>query len=165
VDRIREIMPECSISGDIIAGFCSENEQDQQDTIDIMKYSQYDFGYMYLYSERPGTLAQKRYTDDIPDDIKLSRLQEIIETQNSMSLGIFKKDIGKVHKVLIDGNSKKNEADWKGRNSQNKTVVFPKLENKHSIGDYVHVKIESCTQGTLLGNIVMPRRINKQNQK
>ena len=154
VDRIREILPGCGISSDIIAGFCYETEEDHQDTIRIMEYSRYDFSYMFFYSERPGTLAQRRYIDDVPEETKKRRLQEIVEIQNRLSLESNKNDIGKVFKVLIEGNSKKNEAEWKGRNSQNKVIVFPKTGNSFHKGDYVTVRVNDCTQATLLGKVI-----------
>ena len=152
VDRIREILPDCGISSDVIAGFCTEEEDDHKDTLDIMDYSKYDFSYMFFYSERPGTLAQRRYKDDIPEEIKKRRLQEIVEAQNRLSLESNKKDIGKTFKVLIEGDSKKSETEWKGRSSQNKVIVFPKTKNGLKKGDYVMVEVTDCTQATLLGN-------------
>jgi tRNA-2-methylthio-N6-dimethylallyladenosine synthase len=146
-------MPDCGISSDIIAGFCTEEEQDHKDTLAVMEYSRYDFSYMFFYSERPGTLAQRRYKDDIHEEVKKRRLQEIVEVQNRLSLVSNKKDIGKTFKVLIEGDSKKNEAEWKGRNSQNKVIVFPKKNNELKKGDYVTVKVTACTQATLLGKI------------
>ena len=107
IDRIREIMPDCGISSDIIAGFCTETEEDHQDTLDLMKYSRYDFSYMFFYSERPGTLAARRYTDDVPEAVKKRRLEEIVKLQNSLSRESNKRDIGKTFKVLIEGDSKK----------------------------------------------------------
>ncbi|WP_018627435.1 tRNA (N6-isopentenyl adenosine(37)-C2)-methylthiotransferase MiaB [Niabella aurantiaca] len=155
VDRIRELLPDCSITSDIIAGFCSETDQDHQDTLSIMDYSNYVYGYMFYYSERPGTLAQRRYKDDIPLELKKKRLQEIIEKQNQLSLNDYKKDIGKPYKVLIDGDSKRSSEQWVGRNSQNKVVIFSKQENAaHKKGDYVLVRIDDCTQATLFGTIV-----------
>lgn len=155
VKRIKEIMPDCAISADIITGFCTETEQDHEDTLDIMRQSQYEYSYMFAYSERPGTLAAKRYTDDVPDDIKKRRLDEIVKLQNNLSLETNKKDIGKVFEVLIEGNSKKSDLQWMGRNSQNKVMVFDKLENSTlQPGSFVHVVAESCTQGTLMGKIV-----------
>ncbi len=154
VDRIKEIMPDCSISADIIAGFCTETEEDHQETLNIMEYSSYDYSYMFFYSERPGTLAQRRYKDDIPEDVKKRRLQEIIEMQNKLSQENYKKDIDATFEVLIDGESKKDKNKWKGRNSQNKVLVFPKDDYNYQLGDYVHVKVHGCTQGTLFGNIV-----------
>ncbi len=155
VKRIKEIMPDCAISADIITGFCTETEQDHEDTLDIMRQSQYEYSYMFAYSERPGTLAAKRYTDDVPDEIKKRRLDEIVKLQNSLSLETNKKDIGKVFEVLIEGNSKKSDKQWMGRNSQNKVMVFDKIENSQlQPGSFVHVIAESCTQGTLMGKIV-----------
>lgn len=154
VDEIREIIPDCSITSDIIAGFCTETEAEHQETLSIMDYSQYDLSYMFFYSERPGTLAQRRYKDDIPLDVKKRRLQEIIEKQNELSLINYKKDVGKTFKVLIDGDSKRSADDWVGRSSQNKVVVFPKNGAAHKKGDYVDVRINDCTQATLFGEIV-----------
>ena len=155
VKRIKEIMPDCAISADIITGFCTETEQDHQDTLDIMRQSKYEYSYMFAYSERPGTLAAKRYTDDIPDEVKKRRLDEIVKLQNSLSLETNKLDIGKVFEVLIEGNSKKSEFQWMGRNSQNKVMVFDKIENTQlQPGSFVRVMAESCTQGTLMGKIV-----------
>lgn len=154
VDRIREIVPDCGISSDFIAGFCSETEEEHQDTLSIMDYSQYDYSYMYYYSERPGTLAAKRYADDIPEDVKKRRLQEIVDKQYLLSLHSNQRDVGGTYKVLIEGNSKKDEQSWMGRNSQNKVIVFPKENHPLQKGDYVMVKINSCTKGTLLGTII-----------
>lgn len=154
VDRIREIIPDCGISSDIIAGFCSETEEEHQDTLSIMDYSRYDMSYMFFYSERPGTLAAKRYEDDVPEEVKKRRLQEIVEVQNRLSRESNLHDIGKTFKVLIEGNSKRSEADWMGRTSQNKVVVFPKEQYQLHKGDYVTVAVKDCTQATLLGSIV-----------
>lgn len=155
VDRIREIVPDCSISADIISGFCTETEEDHADTLSIMEYAGYDYSYMFFYSERPGTLAARRYKDDIPEEVKKRRLNEIIAVQNRMSLERNRFDIGKTFKVLIEGESKKSDADWMGRNSQNKVVVFPKGNLALAKGDYVWVKVNECTQGTLLGEIAV----------
>jgi tRNA-2-methylthio-N6-dimethylallyladenosine synthase len=154
VDRIRTIMPDCGISSDIIAGFCTEEEKDHKETLDIMEFCRYDFSYMFFYSERPGTLAQRRYKDDVPEEIKKKRLQAIVEVQNRLSLQSNKKDIGKNFKVLLEGDSKRSEKDWTGRNSQNKVIVFPKENYELKKGDYVTVKVTGCTQATLLGEIV-----------
>lgn len=153
VDRIREIMPECGISSDIIAGFCTETEEDHQDTLSIMKYSRYDMSYMFFYSERPGTLAARRYTDDVPEAVKKSRLNEIVKLQNALSRESNLQDIGKTCKVLIEGNSKRSDKDWSGRNSQNKVVVFPKEQYTLNKGDYAMVKVNDCTGATLIGKI------------
>jgi tRNA-2-methylthio-N6-dimethylallyladenosine synthase len=153
VDRIREVMPDCGISSDIIAGFCTETNEDHNDTLDIMEFSRYDMSYMFIYSERPGTLAQRRYADDVQEEIKKRRLLEIVGLQNRLSLESNRKDIGKTFKVLIEGNSKKSDGDWMGRNTQNKVIVFPKGNARLGKGDYVMVKVHDCTQATLLGKI------------
>jgi tRNA-2-methylthio-N6-dimethylallyladenosine synthase len=154
IDRIREIIPGCGISSDIIAGFCSETEEDHQDTLELMGRSKYDMSYMFYYSERPGTLAARRYTDDVPLEIKKKRLDEIVKLQNRLSLESNRRDIGAVCKVLIEGNSKKSDSDWMGRNSQNKVVVFSKKEGLFNKGDYAIVKIKECTGATLIGEAV-----------
>jgi tRNA-2-methylthio-N6-dimethylallyladenosine synthase len=153
VARIKEIMPECTVSSDIIAGFCTETEQDHQDTISIMQAAQYDYSYMYFYSERPGTLAAKRYEDDIPEEVKKRRLQEIVDVQWTLSNESNKRDVGKSFEVLIEGDSKKSDAEWMGRTSQNKVVVFPKLNHPVKKGDYVEIFIAGFTKGTLLGTL------------
>jgi len=154
VTRIRELLPECGISADIIAGFCTETEEDHQDTLSIMEHSKYDMSYMFFYSERPGTLAARRYADDIPEEIKKRRLQEIVQLQNKLSLESNQRDLGKTFEVLIEGDSKKSTADWMGRNSQNKVIVFPKEQYPLKKGDYVQVQVTDCTQATLLGKII-----------
>ena len=154
VDRIREIIPDCGISSDIIAGFCTEEDNDHKDTIDIMEYSRYDMSYMFFYSERPGTLAERRYKDDVPLDVKKKRLQEIVDVQGKLSHTSNKMDIGKTFAVLIEGESKKSDKDWMGRSSQNKVIVFPKEAYDLKKGDYVTVKVNGCTQATLLGTII-----------
>ena len=153
VDRIRAIIPDCGISSDVIAGFCTETEEDHENTLAIMRYSKYDMSYMFMYSERPGTLAQRRYADDVPEEIKKRRLTEIVGLQNRLSLESNQKDLGKTYKVLIEGDSKRSSADWMGRNTQNKVVVFPKNGYNFKKGDYVNVKVNDCTQATLLGHI------------
>jgi tRNA-2-methylthio-N6-dimethylallyladenosine synthase len=154
VDRIRELLPGCGLSSDIIAGFCTETQVDHQDTLDMMNYAGYDFSYMFFYSERPGTLAHRRYKDDIPEAVKKSRLQEIVALQGKLSLQSNHNDLGKTFEVLIESDSKKTDRDWMGRNSQNKVVVFPKGNSNHAPGQYVSVKITGCTQATLLGELV-----------
>jgi tRNA-2-methylthio-N6-dimethylallyladenosine synthase len=119
-----------------------------------MEYSKYDFSYMFFYSERPGTLAQRRYKDDIPEDVKKRRLAEIIALQGKLSHASNKQDLGKTFKVLIEGNSKKSDKDWAGRSSQNKVIIFPKGNREQKKGDYVWVRVKDCTQATLLGEIV-----------
>ena len=155
VDRIRQIMPDCGISSDIIAGFCTEEDPDHNDTLSIMEYSKYDMSYMFFYSERPGTLAERRYKDDVPEPVKKRRLQEIVEVQNRLSLESNKKDIGKSFVVLIEGDSKRSNKDWMGRNSQNKVIVFPKEDYQLKKGDYAAVRVNGCTQATLLGQIAI----------
>jgi len=154
VDRIRALVPGCGISSDIIAGFCTETEEDHRDTLDMMAFAGYDMSYMFFYSERPGTLAQRRYEDDIPEPVKKRRLQEIVNLQGQLSHASNRADLGKTFKVLIEADSKRNAGDWMGRNSQNKVVVFGKGDRVHRPGDYVQVRITDCTQATLLGEIV-----------
>jgi tRNA-2-methylthio-N6-dimethylallyladenosine synthase len=153
IDRIYEIMPDCAISSDIITGFCSETEEEHQDTMSIIEYSNYSMSYMFFYSERPGTLAARKFEDDIPLEVKKRRLTEVIRVQNAISLKHNQKDIGKVFKVLIEGDSKKSDLDFKGRNSQNKVIVFPK-EDGLKAGDYTWVMVESASSATLKGHIV-----------
>src|SRR5690606_27899297 len=126
VDRIREIMPECAITSDVITGFCSETEEDHQDTLRIMEYSNYDLSYMFSYSERPGTLAERRYEDDVPEEVKKRRLTGVIAMQRKMTVANYNKDIGHIYGGLIEGTSKRSEEQWSGRTSQNKVTVFPK---------------------------------------
>lgn len=152
VDNIYKIIPEMALSQDMIAGFCGETEQDHQDTLDLMQHVKYSFGFMFAYSERPGTLAAKKMEDDIPFAIKKRRLQEIINLQQEHSLYRAKEHVGQVQEVLIEGTSKKSDQHWKGRNTQNTVVVFPKEHYK--MGDFVNVKIEDCTSTTLLGTAV-----------
>ena len=149
IDKIRTIIPDCSISQDMIAGFPTETEQDHQDTLSLMEYVKYNFGYMYSYSERPGTLAGRKMKDDISEEIKARRLQEIVDLQQKHSWFRSEEFIGKTVEVLVEKVSKKSDKEFSGRNSQSITVVFPK-EN-YKIGDFVNVKIESCTSGTLKG--------------
>ncbi len=153
VAKIREILGiECGISSDMITGFCTETEEEHQDTLTLMDLVEYDYSYMFFYSERPGTLAAKKWADDISLDVKKRRLDEIIKKQNELSLKRNQTEVGKVQKVLIEGTSKRSAEHLQGRNSANKVVIFPK-ENKMK-GQYVHVLIESCTGGTLIGKIV-----------
>jgi tRNA-2-methylthio-N6-dimethylallyladenosine synthase len=154
IKRIREIMPDAGISSDIITGFCTETDEDHHDTLTLMEYARYDMSYMYFYSERPGTLAAKRYKDDIPEEVKRKRLSEVVKLQNQLSLISNKKDIGKTFSVLIEGDSKKSDGDWMGRSSQNKVVVFSKENGVHKKGDYVSVMITECTGATLIGNAI-----------
>ncbi|MGZ3888031.1 MAG: tRNA (N6-isopentenyl adenosine(37)-C2)-methylthiotransferase MiaB [Flavisolibacter sp.] len=154
VSRIREVLPDCGISSDVIAGFCSETEEDHQETLKVMEFAGYDMSYMFFYSERPGTLAQRRYQDDIPEEVKKRRLQEIVALQGRLSHKSNQRDLGKTFRVLIEADSKKTDRDWMGRNSQNKVIVFPKGDRHHQPGDYVQVKVIDCTQATLLGALV-----------
>ncbi|MBY0424900.1 MAG: tRNA (N6-isopentenyl adenosine(37)-C2)-methylthiotransferase MiaB, partial [Cytophagales bacterium] len=150
IDAIRSILGErCGISTDVIAGFCGETEEDHQETLSLMEYAQFDFGYMFTYSERPGTPAAKKFADDVPEDVKKRRLSEIISLQNSMSLKRNLPDVGKVHRVLAEGVSKKSDSDLSGRNSENKVVIFPKGNYKK--GDYVDILVNDCSQATLFG--------------
>lgn len=154
VEAIWKILPDCGISADIIAGFCTETEEDHQQTLDMMEFSKYDYSYMFYYSERPGTLAQRRFRDDIPEEVKKRRLAEIVSLQNRLSFESNQMDLGSISEVLIEGDSRKSDKDWMGRNSRNKVVVFPKENALLKKGDYVKVKIHDCTQGTLLGTMV-----------
>lgn len=153
IDRIRAILGEdCGISHDMIAGFCTETEAEHQDTLSLMDYVKYDYGYMFAYSERPGTPAAKKYADDIPEEVKKRRLQEIIAKQQEHSLYRNKQAIGQIQRVLIEGFSKKSTEDLQGRNDHNKVVVFPKKH--YQKGQYVNVLIKDCTTATLLGTVV-----------
>jgi tRNA-2-methylthio-N6-dimethylallyladenosine synthase len=156
IAKIREIIPDCSITTDIIAGFCSETEDDHKQTLSLMNEVNYDFAYMFKYSERPNTKAARQLKDDVPDEIKTKRLNEIIKFQNHLSLESNRRDIGKTFKALIDGFSKRSDEYFSGRTSQNKTVVFPK-EN-YNIGDFANVRIISCTSATLIGEIVEEKK-------
>lgn len=153
IDAIRRIIPGCAISTDIITGFCSETEQEHKDTLAMMDYVQYDFAYMFMYSERPGTLAAKRYADDIPEAVKSSRLREIVARQQQHSHARLQTQLGKVQKVLIEGFSKKSNKDYCGRSDQNAMVVFPVGEN-YKPGQYVNVLVERTTTATLIGSVV-----------
>lgn len=153
VDAIRRILgEECGISSDMIAGFCTETEEDHQDTLSLIDYVKYDFSYMFYYSERPGTLAEKKYKDDIPLEVKKRRLNEIIAKQKEVSYYRNMLDINKIHKVLIEGPSKRSDEYLQGRNSANKVVVFPKKHYKK--GDYVNVLVNDCSSATLFGEVV-----------
>ncbi|NCX95670.1 MAG: tRNA (N6-isopentenyl adenosine(37)-C2)-methylthiotransferase MiaB [Chitinophagia bacterium] len=151
VSRIREIIPGCGLSTDIITGFCSETEAEHQDTLSLMEAVKFDMAYMFAYSERPGTLAARRFTDDVPEDVKKRRLNEIIDLQNQHSRQSYAQDVGTVCQVLIEGDSKRSATDWCGRNSQNKMVVFPKTHADEAPGTYVDVKILHATSATLIG--------------
>jgi tRNA-2-methylthio-N6-dimethylallyladenosine synthase len=152
IDAIRRIMPDCAISTDIISGFCTETYQEHLDTIDVMNYVKYEYAYMFKYSERPNTLAQRKFKDDVPEDEKTKRLTEIINLQQQHSLERNKAAVGKTYKVLVEGVSKRSAEHLFGRNSQNAVIVFPKKNFKP--GDYVNVKVNDCTSATLLGEAV-----------
>jgi tRNA-2-methylthio-N6-dimethylallyladenosine synthase len=152
ISAIRAIMPECAISTDIITGFCTETEDDHKETLSLMECAGYDFAYMFKYSERPGTRAARKYNDDVPEEIKTKRLNEIISLQNKLSVRSKKQDVGRVFEVLIEDFSKRSQDHLSGRTSQNKVVVFP--GNGRRKGEYVNVKIESNTSATLLGKII-----------
>lgn len=154
VKRIREYMPDCGLSTDVISGFCTETEDEHQDTLSLMELCRFDMAYMFSYSERPGTLAARRYTDDVPEDVKKRRLEEIIRLQNGHSRESYRADIGKEFEVLIESVSKRSDQHWSGRNSQNKVVVFPMEGRNLKKGDYVTVHITDATSATLLGNMV-----------
>jgi tRNA-2-methylthio-N6-dimethylallyladenosine synthase len=149
INKIKEILPDCDISTDIIAGFCGETEQDHQDTLSLMKKVGYAYAFMFKYSVRAGTKAAEKFEDDIPEELKIKRLEEIIALQKQLSLESNKRDIGKTFEVLIEGVSKRSDQHLFGRNPQNKVCVFPKKDFK--IGEYVALKIARCTAGTLIG--------------
>ena len=151
IEAIRRILPQCSISTDLITGFCTETELDHDQTLQLMQWVGYDFAFMFKYSERPNTKAARKLTDDVPEEVKTQRLTQIIELQGKLSEESKQKDIGKSYEVLIEGESKKSSDQYFGRTSQNKVVVFSK--GNYRIGDYAYVKITSCTQATLIGEI------------
>lgn len=148
VAKIREAMPGCGITTDVIAGFCSETEEDHQDTLDIFREVGFDYAYMFYYSERPGTMAARHFPDDVSLEVKTRRLNEIIALQNQLSLDSNLKDVGKKFKVLVEGPSKKNPDELCGRTGSNKMCVFP--DKVHKAGDYVEVEVMSCTSATLI---------------
>jgi len=149
IEAIRRIMPECSISTDLIAGFCTETEDDHRDTLSLMEQAQFDFAFMFKYSVRPNTLAARKMTDDVPEKVKTRRLQEIIALQGRLSAESKQRSVGKIYEVLAESVSKKSTAELSGRNSQNMVTVFPK--GNHRPGDYVQVQITGCTKATLIG--------------
>lgn len=153
IDKIKEIIPEIALSHDIIAGFCGETEEEHKETLSLMEYVKYDFGYMFAYSERPGTPAHRKMADDVPEDVKKRRLQEIIDLQQIHSKQRMDGYLGKTFEVLIEGNSKKDENEWFGRTSQNTVMVFPKREGTKP-GDFVMVRADRCTSATLIGEMV-----------
>ena len=152
VAKIREILPGCGITTDVIAGFCSETEEDHQQTLELFRKVGFDYAYMFYYSERPGTLAARHYPDDVPLDVKTRRLNEIIALQSELSLKSNQNDIGKTFRVLVEGPSKKNPEELCGRSGSNKMCVFP--GEGHKAGEYVNVKVISCTSATLIGELV-----------
>lgn len=152
IDNIKRLIPDCAISQDMIAGFPTETEADHQDTLSLMEYVKYDFGFMFAYSERPGTLAERKMEDDIPEAVKKRRLNEIIALQQKHSLLRTQAHVGKIEEVLIEKPSKRSDAHWSGRNTQNTVVVFPKGDYK--VGDFVNVKITDCTSATLIGEAI-----------
>ena len=153
IDRIRAILGDnCGITHDMISGFCSETEEEHQDSLSLMEYARFDYGYMFAYSERPGTLAAKKYKDDVPEDVKKRRLNEIIALQLRLSLERNQRHIGQIHRVLAEGFSKRSDADLAGRNDQNKVVVFPR--GTFQKGDYVNVLITECSSATLIGTAI-----------
>ncbi len=149
IDNIKKLIPDCGISHDIITGFPTETEEDHKDTLSLMQYVKYDFGFMFAYSERPGTMAARKFKDDVPEETKKRRLTEIVNLQQEHSKYRTQQFIGKTVEVLIEKSSKKSDAHWSGRNTQNTVVVFPK-EN-YEVGDFVNVKINDCTSATLIG--------------
>ena len=152
IDNIYKIVPEMSLSQDMIVGFCGETEEDHQDTLALMEYVKYDFGFMFTYSERPGTLAGNKMNDDVPEAVKKRRLQEVIDLQQEHALFRTQQHLGKTEEFLIEGTSKKNPNEWKGRNTQNTVAVFDK--GSYQLGDFVMVKVEDCTSATLRGTVV-----------
>ncbi len=152
IKAIRQIIPNCGISTDIITGFCGETDEEHEATLSLMKEVRFDFAYMFAYSERPGTLAHKKYKDDVPEEVKKKRLQEVMDLQKEHSAENVKKGLGKTYKVLIEGISKKSNDRLYGRTSQNTVAAFPKANAKK--GDYVNVKISECTPATMLGEII-----------
>jgi tRNA-2-methylthio-N6-dimethylallyladenosine synthase len=152
IKAIKRFMPDCAISTDVIAGFCSETEDEHQDTLSLMEWVGYDFAFMFKYSERPKTLAERRYKDDIPEEIKNKRLTEIVNLQQALSAKKTHAALGKIHRVLIEGVSKKSAEQLFGRNTQNTVVVFDKGDLNR--GDYVDVMVERCTSTTLIGKVI-----------
>lgn len=152
IKAIRSIVPDCAISTDIITGFCGETDEEHRDTVELMKEVQYEFAYMFKYSERPKTLAERRFKDDVPEDVKGKRLNEIIDLQLASSLYWHQQQIGKVKKVLVEGKSKRSEEEWCGRDGRNSMVIFPK--GNFDKGQYILVKITDCTSATLKGEVV-----------
>jgi tRNA-2-methylthio-N6-dimethylallyladenosine synthase len=154
IEAIRRIIPDCAVSSDIIAGFCSETEEEHQDTLSMIELANYSMSYMFFYSERPGTLAARKYPDDVPLEVKKHRLNEIIRLQNQVSFRHNQADIGKTFKVLIEGDSKRSDQEFKGRNSQNKMIVFPKAPGLQP-GSYAQVRVTDASSATLRGELLV----------
>lgn len=152
ISTIKKYIPDCGLSTDVITGFCGETEEEHKETLSLMEWAGYDYAFMFKYSERPNTIAQKKFDDDVPEKVKSARLTEIIDLQQKLSLRSNKQNIGKTFEVLVENFSKRSNEDLAGRNSQNKMVVFPKKDFK--VGDYVMVKITDCTAATLIGEAV-----------
>ena len=152
IAAIRRILPDCAISTDLIAGFCTETEEDHRETLSLMEEVGYEFAFMFKYSERPGTKAARHMKDDVPEAVKTARLTQIIDLQNQLSLRSNKRDVGQVFEVLIEGTSKRSADQLFGRTSQNKVVVFDRKE--HRIGEYATVRITGCTSATLFGEAI-----------
>ena len=152
VAAIRRYLPDCAITTDLIAGFCGETEEDHAATLSLMREVGYEFAYMFKYSERPGTFAAKHLPDDVPDEVKTRRLSEIIALQNELSEASNRRDVGREFEVLVEGRSKRSDAQLSGRTSQNKVVVFDR--GVHDVGDYVRVRITGCSSATLFGEEV-----------
>jgi tRNA-2-methylthio-N6-dimethylallyladenosine synthase len=152
IDNIKRIIPDCTISHDLIIGFPTETEEDHRDTLSLMDYVKYSFGYIFTYSERPGTLAARKMKDDVPKEVKKRRFNEILQLQQKHSMYRTQQDLNKVVEALIEKESKKSSAHWSGRNEHNTVVVFPKEHYK--IGDFVNVKTTECTSATLIGEAV-----------
>ena len=153
IDAIRRIIPDCAVSSDTITGFCTETEAEHQDTLSMIEYARYSMSYMFYYSERPGTLAARKYADDIPLATKKRRLREVIDLQTRISREENQRDIGRTFRVLIEGDSKRSDQEFKGRNSQNKMLIFPKVAGLKP-GDYVNVRVQEASSATLRGEIV-----------
>ncbi len=153
IAAIRRYLPDCAISTDLIAGFCTETEKDHKETLSLMREVGYEFSYMFKYSQRPNTKAARHFEDDVPEEVKTARLTEIINLQNELSLESNRRDVGKTFEVLVEGTSKRSDTQLCGRNSQNKMIVFDAKEGVFT-GDYVNVKVTDCSSATLLGEIV-----------
>jgi tRNA-2-methylthio-N6-dimethylallyladenosine synthase len=152
IDAIRRIIPECAISTDIITGFCGETDEEHEATLSLMNEVRYEMAYMFKYSERPRTLAERKFEDDVPEEVKGKRLKEVIDIQMAHGAERTKAMLGKTQRVLVEGTSKKSKDELFGRNSQNMVVVFPKGDLKP--GQYINVKINDCTATTLIGEVV-----------